>query len=67
MKQIRLNVNIFFSVPDDYVVTDMESIEFKGDVELWGGKADETHEVIAGRVAYHETIETVDENDLGGF
>lgn len=60
MKPIRLNVNIFFNVPDDYEVTDTESIEFKGEVELHGNSG-----VISTNLTYHETIESLDLTDLG--
>lgn len=60
-KQIRLNVNIFFSVPEDYKVTDTESIKFKGAVELHG----ENDKILATRASYHEITESVDMKDLG--
>lgn len=61
-KQIRLNVNMFFTVPANYKVTDTESIEFLGDIKLRLGSDEEgipeDGMVFTPDEIYHETIVT---------
>lgn len=60
-KLVRLNVNLFFAVPENYEVTDMETIEHVKDITLHDANGDE----IAEGAVSHESIETVDMTDLG--
>ena len=53
---------MFFNVPDDYVVTDTESIRFVGEVELTGSN----YEILATAPTYHETIEAIDMSMMSG-
>lgn len=57
-KQIRLKVNIFFTVPKDYKVTDTESITFLGNIKLSGENDFEL--VFSPDNLYHETIESTE-------
>lgn len=57
-KQIQLNVNIFFTVPQDYEVTNTESITFLGSVKLSGENDFEL--VFSPDDLYHETIESTE-------
>ncbi len=60
-KLVRLNVNLFFAVPENYEVTDTETIEHVKDITLHDANGDE----IAEGAKRHESIETVDMMDLG--
>jgi hypothetical protein len=59
-KQIRQTVNIFFSVDDDYEVTDTETVD-----NLGASLLDGTGRLVSYRVVSTESIETVDISDLG--
>lgn len=63
MKQVRVNVNLFFNVPDTYKVTDCETVEHLRSVTLHDAFGDE----IAEGVVSHESIETVDMSDTEDY
>lgn len=59
-KLVRVNVNLFFEVPETYVVTDTEHIEHLRSVTLHDAFGDE----IAEGVNWQHEIEVVDTTDL---
>jgi hypothetical protein len=57
-KNIILNVDISFSVSDDYEITDLETVEF-GNVRLMDGSGNKITETINPR---HASVATIDNN-----
>lgn len=60
MKRITVNVDIFFAVPDDYEVTDMETLDFPAQPVLMNHVG---NEVEGARKTGHCTMLTVEKEN----